>query len=91
MSKTNLINFFNHMAKEPDRLDGICTAQEFGQEIDKESLISLGLELGYDFNNEDLEELTEMSGEDWEGKDMFICNSLMITSSAMPRTYLITK
>jgi hypothetical protein len=91
MSKTNLINFFNQVAKEPDRLDDISTPNEVGVEIAKESLISLGLELGYDFNNEDLEELPEMSGEDWEGKNMFICNSVMITSSAMPRTYLIPK
>ena len=91
MSKTNLINFFNHMAREPNRLDDISTPSDAGAELTKESLISLGKELGYDFNNKDIGKLDEMSGEDWEGKDNWICNSLMITSSAMPRTYLITK
>ena len=48
----------------------ISTPQEFGNEIDKESLIKLGLDQGYEFSEEDLKELPEMSGEDWSGGDM---------------------
>ena len=70
MSKTNLINFFNQAAKNPDILSGISTPQDFGNEIDKESLIKLGLDQGYEFSEEDLKELPEMSGEDWKGEDM---------------------
>ncbi len=70
VSKTNLINFFNHAAKNPDILSEISTPQDFGNEIDKESLIKLGLDQGYEFSEEDLKELPEMSGEDWKGEDM---------------------
>ena len=70
MSKENLINFFNQAAKNPDIMSEISTPQDFGNEIDKESLIKLGLDQGYEFSEEDLKELPEMSGEDWSGGDM---------------------
>jgi hypothetical protein len=44
--------------------------KEKRNEIDKESLIKLGLDQGYEFSEEDLKELPEMSGEDWKGEDM---------------------
>ena len=33
-------------------------------------MIKLGLDQGYEFSEEDLKELPEMSGEDWSGGDM---------------------
>ena len=58
MSKENLEQFMNQVAESKE------LQAKIGEEIDTESLITLGVEQGFEFTVEDLQENAELSDEE---------------------------